>query len=321
MNQPHLINHASGIPTFVRVPYAPDSSALDAEVVVIGFPTDDGSFGEDGARFGPRAIRRASMRFPALRGYWDDRTQQRFLHREMTNNRIVDAGDFARLYTNAAGTFEIYRETMRRVLAAGALPIVLGGDQAVTVAVLEAFATPLQVLHFSAHVHSAASSAAPFTANQAFTQVRARTAAKVVAHIGVRGFRNPKAQIAAAREAGEMVITPAQLRRDGFRSILDALDPAVPVYVSMNIDAYDISIARGCATPEPAGLLAEEVRDALTALAEGFAIAGFDVVEVNPLLDARSQNTAFAAAQTALEFLARICVQPRWLAQREPATA
>jgi len=59
------------------------------------------------------------------------------------------------------------------------------------------------------------------------------------------------------------------------------------------------------------------LRDTLTALAERADIVGFDLVEVNPQLDVGRGVTSYLAAHTVIEFLGRICDQPRWAARRE----
>jgi agmatinase len=51
-------------------------------------------------------------------------------------------------------------------------------------------------------------------------------------------------------------------------------------------------------------------------LAEHTDVVGFDLVEVNPLLDVGTGVTSYLAAHTVVEFLGRICAQPRWLARR-----
>ncbi|MBI4216182.1 MAG: arginase family protein, partial [Chloroflexi bacterium] len=67
---------ATGPLTFARAPLASDLRTSGAQVAVVGVPWDWGVGFRPGARFGPRAIREASLRFPLGRpdrrgGYWD----------------------------------------------------------------------------------------------------------------------------------------------------------------------------------------------------------------------------------------------------------
>src|SRR5262245_3730416 len=89
-----------GIPSFLRTPICTDLARLDADIAVMGAPTDEGSPFLPGARFAPRSMREHSLRFPARKGYYDPQLRRRFLEYEMTNSRIVDVGDADILPTN-----------------------------------------------------------------------------------------------------------------------------------------------------------------------------------------------------------------------------
>ena len=93
-----------GIPSFLRTPICTDLDTLDADIAVMGVPTDEGSPFLPGSRFAPRSMREHSMRFGA-NGYYDPETKKMFLEHELTNGRIADVGDATVLPTNAADTF------------------------------------------------------------------------------------------------------------------------------------------------------------------------------------------------------------------------
>ena len=115
-----------GIPSFLRTPMCTDIAKLDADIAVLGDPTDEGSPFMPGARFAPRSIREHSMRFGA-KGYFDPSTKKSFLEYELGNSRIVDVGDARVLPTNAEDTFHNITALTLQVLDRGALPVVLGG--------------------------------------------------------------------------------------------------------------------------------------------------------------------------------------------------
>ena len=79
----------------------------------------------------------------------------------------------------------------------------------------------------------------------------------------------------------------------------------------------DLPLVPGCVSAEPGGMHYEELRAALFALAERTDVIGFDLVEVNPMLDVGTGVTSYLAAHTIVVFLARICAQPRWVARTE----
>jgi agmatinase len=83
-------------------------------------------------------------------------------------------------------------------------------------------------------------------------------------------------------------------------------------YVSIDVDALDMTLTPGCVSAEPNDLSYAELRDTLRSIAERTEVIEFDLVEVNPLLDVPTGMTSYLAAHTVIEFLGRICDQPWW---------
>src|SRR5919198_4457653 len=117
-----------GIPSFLRSAICIDLGSLDADIAVLGAPTDEGSPFLPGSRFGARSIREHSLRFVTDgRGYYDPESRRQFLEPEMTGRRIADVGDADVLPTNVVGTFANITALTKEVVARGALPVALGG--------------------------------------------------------------------------------------------------------------------------------------------------------------------------------------------------
>lgn len=310
-----------GIPSFLRSPIVQDLARLDADVAVMGVPTDEGSPFMPGSRFGPRAIREHSLRFVTdPPGFFDPQERRRYLEREMRDNRIADVGDADVLPTNPADTFANVTSATRAILARGALPVVIGGDHAVTFPVVRAFDEaglgPLHVVHFDAHldympfVHGLS-----MTNQHAFRHIRRMASVATITQVGIRSIRGTETMLADALRDGNRVVTMEELRDVTVAGIVAALPENARVYVSIDIDALDLPLVPGCVSAEPGGLQYEELRAALFALAEHTDVIGFDLVEVNPMLDVGTGVTSYLAAHTIIEFLARICAQPRWTAR------
>ena len=310
-----------GIPSFLRSPIAQDLARLDADVAVLGVPTDEGSPFMPGSRFGPRSIREHSLRFVTdPPGFFDPQERRRFLEREMRENRIADVGDADVLPTNPADTFANITGATRAILARGALPVVIGGDHAVTFPVVRAFDEaglgPLHVVHFDAHldympfVHGLS-----MTNQHAFRHIRAMPNVATITQVGIRSIRGSETMLADSLRDGNRVVTMEELRDVKIAGVAGAIPEDARVYVSIDIDVLDLPLVPGCVSAEPGGLRYEELRMALFALAERADVIGFDLVEVNPMLDVGTGVTSYLAAHTIVEFLARICDQPRWAAR------
>jgi agmatinase len=308
-----------GIPSFLRAPIVTDLGELDADVAVMGVPTDEGSPFMPGSRFGPRAIREHSLRFTADRpGYYDPRYGRRFLEREAAEGLIADVGDADILPTNVSGTFNLVTEMTSRILGRGAMPVVLGGDHAISYPVVRAFDGPVHVLHFDAHLDYM-----PFVHGLEFTNAHAFRHISRMAHVaglvqvGIRSLRNTEVMHRDSMADGNRIVTMDECRDIGPAGIAGTVPEGTRCYVSLDIDVLDLSLVPGCVSAEPDGMSYAELRDTLGAVAERTDVVGFDVVEVNPQLDVGTGVTAYLAAHLTVEFLGRICDQPQWVARRD----
>ena len=315
----------TGFVSFLRSPTCSDLDRLDADIAVLGVPSDEGSPWKPGARFAPRKIRELSVQFAGRgtvdgqRGYYDIAEDRRYLDHERINRRLVDCGDSDVIYTNVRKTFDNITRDVRRVLDAGAFPVVIGGDHAITYPVVRAYPERLNVVHFDAHMDYR-----PFVHGVQWANgnpIRNVARLKICHHIvqvGIRSLRTRQADVEDSRARGNDIVTVVEYRRRGAARILQHLPRNEPVYVSIDIDVLDLSLVPGCASAEVNGFAYEELREALFAVARHAEVVGFDLVEVNPMLDVASENTSLIAAQLIMEFLGRV-VDHAGYRRRHPA--
>ncbi len=112
------------------------------------------------------------------------------------------------------------------------------------------------------------------------------------------------------------MITVNEHRRRGIEGVLEKLPRGGQTYVSIDIDVLDLPLVPGCASSELNGLTYDELRKTLFAIARQTEVVGFDVVEINPMIDVASGNTSLIGAQVALELLGRIVEHPGYLKRR-----
>jgi agmatinase len=245
------------------------------------------------------------------RGYYDIAEDRRYLDHERTHRRLVDCGDSDIIYTNVRKTFDNITGDVRRILDAGAFPVVIGGDHAITYPVVRAYTERLNVVHFDAHMDYR-----PFVhgvqwanGNPIRNVARLATVGSIV-QAGIRSLRTRQADVEDSRARGNDIVTVPEYRRRGAARILQHVPRGEPVYVSIDIDVLDLPLVPGCASAEVNGLAYEELREALFAVARHAEVVGFDLVEVNPMLDVASENTSLIAAQLIMEFLGRVVEHP-----------
>lgn len=293
-----------GISTFGKRPYVQDWGAIAADVAVMGAPFDFGTQFRAGARFGPRAVREASTLFSfGHAGAYDHEDDCIYLGGDV---RIVDIGDADIVHTDTETSHANIETGVRAILAAGALPVVIGGDHSVNIPCIRAFADqgPIHIVQIDAHLD--------------FVDVRhgvrhghgnpMRRAAEQAHVTGITalGIRNvsstAKDGYEAARAMGDDILSVRQVRKLGTEAVLARIPPGARVYVTIDIDGFCPSIAPGTGTPSHGGFLYYEVLEILQGLAQQHEVVGIDLVEVAPDYDP-TQSTAILAAQVLLNFL------------------
>lgn len=320
---PRLDRPFVGIPSFLRAPIRPALAAGDAAFAVLGIPFDEGSPFFPGSRMGPRALREHSLRLRGSgAGLYDPDTGEELLVPEFASGLIADCGDVDVRPTDVEGTFAAITSDVAAILAADALPIVLGGDHSISYPVFRAFERPVHVIQFDAHCdYAAVDDGLAYTNGHAFRHIAGLDTCLGLTQVGIRGLRNARTQVEEIRAAGNRVVSIADFRRIGPNGVAELLPEGSSVYVSIDIDALDISLVPGCVSGEPDGMTWPELRQSLAAIARRHDIVGFDFVEVNPLLDVGTGATAYLGAILVGELMGRIASQPRFEARRASTLA
>src|SRR5262249_47734304 len=166
--------------------------------------------------------------------------------------------------------------------------------------------SPLDIVHFDAHMDwrdeiggVKFANASPLRRSKELPFVRN------MVQLGIRDVRTSDDQIADAEAAGALVVTREQIREEGVKGVLDRLPPLGNTFVTIDIDGLDPSIAPGTGSPTVDGLLYHEVRALLQGVAKRGKGGGFDLVEVNPMVDPHGRTCLLASTLT-LEFLGAI---------------
>jgi len=290
----------TGIATFAGYPLW--ESGRGADAVFLGIPYDEGTTYRPGTRFGPRAIRDASMfySYEGVEGRFYDADRRKWI---LKGKKVVDGGDIPIEPLCLEKNWEVITNTVTSLLEAGALPAVAGGDHSVTYPVVRALkGRKIHYVHFDSHVDCDRVSYSPFTHGSPVMLIMEQDLAQSVTILGMRGLTNSGQDIAWMEEKGVKTLTARELRR-WLRDPRPSLFEKGDYYLSVDIDFFDPSLAPGTGTPEPGGLFFEQFSDVLHIIAERGNIVGFDVVEVNPLLDGAGMVTAHLAARCILELL------------------
>ena len=142
-----------GICTFGKYPYISDWDEINADVAVMGAPFDFGSQFRTGSRMGPRGIREASTLFSfGHAGAYDFEDDVTYLPSDST--RIVDIGDADIIHTDTTKSHSNIKFGVKKILAANAIPVVIGGDHSINIPCIDAFENeePFHLIQIDAHL-------------------------------------------------------------------------------------------------------------------------------------------------------------------------
>ncbi|WP_350333539.1 agmatinase [Coralliovum pocilloporae] len=297
-----------GISTFGKNAYVEDWDAIEADFAVLGAPFDFGCQWRSGARFGPRSIREASTLFSfGHGGAYDHEDDVTYLDRDKVT--IVDIGDADIIHTDTTGSHANIEFGVRRILKAGAVPIVLGGDHSVNIPCINAFddQDPVHVVQIDAHLDFVDERhGVRFGHGNPMRRAAEKDYVTGMTQIGIRNVSSTaKEGYDDARRMGSDILSVRQARKLGTEGVLGRIPEGARYYVTIDIDAFDPSIAPGTGTPSHGGFLYYDILEILDGLTKRGDVVGVDLVEVAPDYDPTG-STAILAAQILMNFIGRI---------------
>lgn len=287
----------TGICTFAKAPYQPDWGALDAHAAILGAPFDAGTQWRAGARFGPRGVREASTLFSfGHAGAYDHEDDVTYLPHSV---KLADIGDADIIHTDTEASHANIEIGVRSILAAGALPVVIGGDHSVNIPCIRAFDDqgPIHILQIDAHLDFVDER---HGVRHGHGNPMRRAAEKDyvtgLTQVGIRNVSSTAREgYADARAMGSDILSVRQARALGPLATAGRIPDGAKVYITIDIDAFCPSIAPGTGTPSHGGFLYYDVLELLQYVAREHTIVGIDLVEVAPVYDPTGSTTTLAA--------------------------
>jgi agmatinase len=298
----------TGPPTFARLPLVHDLE--DVDLAVVGVPFDTGVTYRVGGRFGPNAVRAASV---MLRPYNANLDVKPF---DLLS--CVDLGDVSIVPGYTDRSYQAIEAAVAHIVEAGVVPLLIGGDHACTLPHLRATRShgPVAVIDFDSHTDAWDSYFGEKYNHGTWMRRAIEEGLVDVAHsieVGLRGSIYDAGDWSGLRdELGLEYLTTEDLFALGPDTVASRIRERVgdrPAFISFDIDVVDPAYAPGTGTPEAGGPSARDLLAVLRGLG-GLEFIGFDVVEVIPAYDPAGQ-TATLAANIAYEMLSLVAVHRR----------
>lgn len=297
-----------GICTFGKYPYIEDWDKIKADIAVLGAPFDAGSQFRSGARMGPRGIREASTLFSfGHGGAYDHEDDITYLPADTT--RIVDIGDADIIHTDTIQSHANIEFGVKKILEAKAIPVVLGGDHSVNIPCINAFRNedPIHIIQIDAHLDFVNERhGVRFGHGNPMYRASEKEYVSGMTQIGIRNVSSTAREgYIEAKERGSKIFSVRQFRKMGISQILNTIPKNIRYYLTIDIDAFDPSIASGTGTPSHGGFYYYEILELIDGLTKQGNIAGLDLVEVAPDYDI-TNSTSTLAAQLLMNIMGRL---------------
>jgi agmatinase len=203
--------------------------------------------------------------------------------------RAVDCGDVRADPADLKGHYVRAEAAVRKILAAGALPIAIGGDHGIPIPVLRAMdgEGPITLVQIDQHIDWR-DHVNGVREGYSSPIRRASEMAHVgeIFQIGLRATGSARIEeVEAARAYGAHLITAYELHEAGMEAILDRIPAGGRYYLTVDLDGMDPSIAPAVAGPCPGGVTFVQARKLIRGLVKKGRVVGMDVVEITPRVD------------------------------------
>jgi agmatinase len=260
----------------------------------------------------PSAIRNALRSYEADLSRWDFDQNDILLDREQI--RIFDGGDLPTAPDTPEQNRHAIATATRNILASGAVPILLGGDDSVPIPFFTAFEDigKLTILQIDAHLDwKDQRDGLMHTFSSTMRRASELPWVERIVQVGLRGIGGSGLQeLSCARNWGSRIITARELKSRGVQAVLSAIEDSANCLITIDCDGLDPSVIPGVLLPQPGGLSYFDVIDLIAGVASKARIVGLDLVELVPERDPQNIG-AICAARIICNAIGHIAKQKR----------
>jgi agmatinase len=284
--------------TFLGLPRCRDLARLQADIALIGAAgcTPYPSVGFYCAG-GPDAIREAGAAYGAALTHHNFDLGGPVLPAGVV---AVDGGDLPQDPADAPGNRARIFGAISQILDAGAVPILIGGDDSLPIPMIEAYGARdrhFVILQIDAHIDWR-DEVNGERLGLSSTMRRASEMPHIaqIIQIGQRGLGSAReGDVADALAWGVDFIPAGEVAREGVWRAVDLVPQGAEVIICLDVDAFDPAIMPAVIGRTAGGLTYWQVLELIGAVAEKARIAGLDIVELMPERDIDGQGALLAA--------------------------
>ena len=290
MKLPLTTPSKNGYPSFLYADTVSDLDTLAADIAFLGIPHGAPYAMEDvnnDQSRAPDAIRQVTDRaVRSLERYDFDLGGPLYDGKDV---RFVDCGNVPGNMHDFAEHAARAETAVRKILAAGALPLIIGGDHAIPIPVLRAYdgQGPITLIQIDAHIDWR-EDVNEVTQGLSSPIRRASEMDHVgeIFQIGIRaqGSARPE-DVEAAHAYGANLVTAYELHDAGMDAILERIPDGGRYYLTIDADGIDPAVMPAVAGPAPGGVTFTQARKLIHGLVKKGRVVGMDIVEITPAID------------------------------------
>ena len=281
--------------TFLGIPAktVPEAGSAAIFGAVHGTPYAAATF-QSGIETGPDAVRRAITEASVHIDHWDFDFDGPLLNDGAL--QALDLGNVATSPDDAAQNRRNIEAVTRAVRAAGAVPLLIGGDDSVAIPFMRALgdAEPLHILQIDAHIDWRDDINGE-RLGYSSTMRRASELSSVASmtQVGIRAVGSARrAEVETAKAWGSWLVTVTEARRLGMATVVDTIPREGSLLIHIDCDAMDPGICPGVNALSPGGFAFHEMTELIAAAMRGRKLAGFSIVEFQPNADVNDMSAA-----------------------------
>jgi agmatinase len=267
-----------------------------ANYIILGVPFDVTSTYRTGARFGPNAIRQASLNIETYSLRTGIDVEDLMLH---------DLGDL-HVASSTEKTLEALERVINSVIENAKTPVTIGGEHTITLGIVRGLgkkAAKTAIVSFDAHLDLRGEFLGLKLSHTTFMRrIDEEVRPAKIIEIGTRAVC--KEELAYAKKAGMEFLTTRQIRREGSKRsanwLRKKLEGYESIYLSVDMDILDPAYVPAVQNPEADGLETNVLLDMLENVCDN-RVVGFDVLEIAPNYD--QGVSAIQAAKVIFELL------------------
>lgn len=288
-----------------------DLARIDADAVVFGAPHGTVYPGQDNRCFedSPKALRKAML----LESNWLDHYDFDLggpLYPDGNSFRLADLGDLATASEDGPGNRALIEATTRGILARGAIPIMIGGDDSVPIPFIAGFAEhgPITIVQVDAHIDwRNQRMGETYGLSSTMRRASEMKHVKRIIQVGMRSVGSARTkEVEAAREWGVTIVPARQVHEEGVKSVLKLIPKQSRVLFTIDCDSLDCSIMPAVLAPTPGGLGYLQVIDLIAGIIDRAKLVGFDLIEFVPERDNSARSAAYVAGRIVTHAVGRL---------------